>query len=878
MATNNLKTITGLGALVLSGSVWANGQIVAVDAKTPNQGATVISVHGSDLDAPKVIRAKGMVIVQFDASYAGTTRQFAVNTAGVDNVKIGKFSLKPAKTRVSLHVNKSIEPVIEPSEDGYTITVGQLVAKATKPSAESFPTATPPLEPAPKKANENGPAMAMTAPTEGTGSGSGNASPMVRVSLDFVGTDIVQILKALAMQSNVNIVTSPEVAGKLTISLNNVTLGEALDIVTAMGGVRYTRTGNTYVVTSSARFADTLQALSGKADMATETRVVPIFSRQGVQVKAAVLKTVPLTTQKGRYDLLLSNEEIGIRQTAPVQPNNQPGGDSGKGGDGGKQPDAAMTQNATGGGVTAESVDNYMIIVGTPARLDEVERCVRLIDLKVCEAMGVKVPDTNGTVVKSYEPKGIPAEDLLSALRMSKGVNMGSVQTVATPRGSMSKQVIVLSGRANEVETLWNLLNGMDSLADTGTASFEVVGLKFIRPQVAMVQLIDAVPGLRAKLMPAPVDPLTGLAYTEKAYTGPRITGGDTSGQGANGGGNAQGNQSGVSGSGTGNNGTNTQGNGAVGTAPKQGSENATDFSAGVATYQTPMCLLLRGTPDQIASAKRYLEMVDKAPKQVAIELRVMELSKDDALKFGLDWSLAAGGTLKALRLNQGLGTDTTAGGFSGSSTFKGGGTLGAIGLLDQITTKTNLLARPSVLATDGVLTNIFVGDEVRYVESITNSQNGPSVTTNKVDVGVDFYVVPRVGLDGNITLQLNPTLSILQGFTPVGNGGQLPQTSRRSASTLVNIKSGETIAIGGLIQDQDRKVFGGIPILKDIPLIGRLFGRTNNQRTRSEVVFFVTVREVTESDRQAPANPNWSERNNNQWPGQPDKKKSGGG
>ena len=94
---------------------------------------------------------------------------------------------------------------------------------------------------------------------------------------------------------------------------------------------------------------------------------------------------------------------------------------------------------------------------------------------------------------------------------------------------------------------------------------------------------------------------------------------------------------------------------------------------------------------------------------------------------------------------------------------------------------------------------------------------------------------------------------------------------------SAVQIKSGETIAIGGLIQDQDRKSYGGIPILKDLPIIGHLFGRTDNHKVRSEVVFFVTVKEVSASDRQGAANPKRAEKDNTQWPGNEKTGKGGG-
>jgi general secretion pathway protein D len=296
--------------------------------------------------------------------------------------------------------------------------------------------------------------------------------------------------------------------------------------------------------------------------------------------------------------------------------------------------------------------------------------------------------------------------------------------------------------------------------------------------------------------------------------------------------------------------------------------DKTTQFMAEVKTNRTPMKVLLRGTREQIDRARAYLAMVDIAPKQVAVEIRVMELSRDDALKIGLDWSLLTGGTLSALRVNQGIGSDAIAGGVGANLGFKGGGLASITGTLDSIANKNNLLARPNILLTDGVVSNIFVGDTVRYVKAVNTSQNGTTIITDEINVGVDFSLAARVGSDGNIALDFNPVLSILQGFVDTVGGGKLPQTSVRSANSSVQIKSGETIAIGGLILDQDRKSYGGIPILKDLPIIGQLFGRTSNTKVRSEVVFFVTVKEVDPNNRAGAANPRTSERENTSSPG----------
>ncbi|HRJ95393.1 MAG TPA: type II and III secretion system protein, partial [Fimbriimonadaceae bacterium] len=167
---------------------------------------------------------------------------------------------------------------------------------------------------------------------------------------------------------------------------------------------------------------------------------------------------------------------------------------------------------------------------------------------------------------------------------------------------------------------------------------------------------------------------------------------------------------------------------------------------------------------------------------------------------------------------------------------------------LDKIATKNNLIARPNMRAIDGRETELFVGEVIRYIVSITSGQNGPNVQTAELPIGVRLAVLPRVGGDGSITMDLRPRVSALRGFLDVPNGGQLPQTTERIAQSTVQVQSGDTIAIGGLIQDQDRKEASGVPLLMDIPILGQLFKKTTNTRVRTEVVLFLTVRTIDDA------------------------------
>ncbi|MFW5697019.1 MAG: type II secretion system protein GspD, partial [Fimbriimonadaceae bacterium] len=151
-------------------------------------------------------------------------------------------------------------------------------------------------------------------------------------------------------------------------------------------------------------------------------------------------------------------------------------------------------------------------------------------------------------------------------------------------------------------------------------------------------------------------------------------------------------------------------------------------------------------------------------------------------------------------------------------------------------------------------------GDTVRYVETIQATQNGISVVTREIDTGVIFNIAGRVSGSGAIALDLDQRFTILTGFTPVPGGGQIPQTSDRQTKMFVNMRDGETVAIGGLIQEQDVRRVSGVPILKDLPILGWLFKRTENERQRTEVVFFLTAKKVERGELPSAASPRNSE------------------
>jgi len=116
-------------------------------------------------------------------------------------------------------------------------------------------------------------------------------------------------------------------------------------------------------------------------------------------------------------------------------------------------------------------------------------------------------------------------------------------------------------------------------------------------------------------------------------------------------------------------------------------------------------------------------------------------------------------------------------------------------------------------------------------------------VQTETASVGITLRVTGKASPDGYITLYVHPEVSSITSFRDLPNGISLPQIATRFVDTTVRVKSGETIAIGGLLREVDINNLQKVPIIGDIPFLGQLFRRSQKTKQRSEIVVFVTAR-----------------------------------
>ncbi|MCE9635127.1 MAG: type II and III secretion system protein [Planctomycetes bacterium] len=245
---------------------------------------------------------------------------------------------------------------------------------------------------------------------------------------------------------------------------------------------------------------------------------------------------------------------------------------------------------------------------------------------------------------------------------------------------------------------------------------------------------------------------------------------------------------------------------------------------------------------------ERILSMVDLPQPQVRVEAKVLELTWDDQLKIGVSSKITrpVGDTfLQSFEAKFPNALDAL------------NGTTAAFRSADKYLTfdyavqaveqgaHASVLSQPSILASQGETAVIRSGDQEPYVRQ-NISGNAVTTATDFKDVGIRLEVQPMlIGRDG-IRVRILAEASRLSDFrvTATSANQQVvnPVISQRTADTVVTVPNGETLVIGGLEQSDERDTRTGIPLLKDIPVLGWAFGSTSKRKTKTELVFWITL------------------------------------
>ncbi|MGC4045557.1 MAG: hypothetical protein QM758_17330 [Armatimonas sp.] len=277
----------------------------------------------------------------------------------------------------------------------------------------------------------------------------------------------------------------------------------------------------------------------------------------------------------------------------------------------------------------------------------------------------------------------------------------------------------------------------------------------------------------------------------------------------------------------------------------------------GGATALKTNMLVITGPANDVKRAIEQLEKIDVKVPLLTFEAKLVEVNNDDKNRLGISYDFGRSVTIgeqnvgDAGSLGASAGGSSSGGGsnpgreFNAGAIFRTPYTINAtINALTSLN-KARILASPTLTALDNNPAIGFIGDEIKYVSNIQQSTVGQSISTEVARAGITLKVVGRVRPDGEIELLVHPEVSLVKSFLQLPNGVSLPQIATRYVDTTIRVKDGETIGIGGLLNEQDAEIIQKVPILGDLPILGRFFQDKQKNKTRTELMVFITSRIV---------------------------------
>lgn len=297
----------------------------------------------------------------------------------------------------------------------------------------------------------------------------------------------------------------------------------------------------------------------------------------------------------------------------------------------------------------------------------------------------------------------------------------------------------------------------------------------------------------------------------------------------------------------------NTPGQAGAGTAPA-------GFAGPIAIIpdEVTNTLIVKASAEDYQRVLKVLAKVDTLPKQVLIQVAIAEVALNDTLQYGVEWWLNsmlshkgkswAGKLGLEGNIKPGSTTGTVSGVGSGLSYAILGGTGQVIGLLNLLgqDTNVNLLSAPHVLASDGKTARVEIGSEEPIITQTIQTPTttlGNLTTSNSVQyrpTGIILEVKPVISSSGMVTLAIAQEVSS-RGNTVAVGGSEYPSFSKRRVTTDVVVEEGKSLLIAGLIEDKGDNSSIGVPIAKDVPLFGALFGTTKKVKNKTELLITIT-------------------------------------
>ncbi|MCJ8296996.1 MAG: type II secretion system secretin GspD [Colwellia sp.] len=313
----------------------------------------------------------------------------------------------------------------------------------------------------------------------------------------------------------------------------------------------------------------------------------------------------------------------------------------------------------------------------------------------------------------------------------------------------------------------------------------------------------------------------------------------------------------------------------------KSKSRSNTKRNVSIEAHESTNSLVITAQPDMLRSLKAVIRQLDKRRAQVLVEAIIVEVFESDGISLGVQWYNEAGGftqfTNGAASISSIAAGAKAAEGEKGTTIIKENGDTvvnpatngdysvlasvlgnvsgmmfgiakndwGAIVQAVSSDTNSNILATPSILTLDNEEAYFIVGQEVPIITGSATGDNNsnPFQTVDRQEVGIKLRVTPQVNEGNAVQLVIEQEVSSVSGTTGVDIS-----INKREIKTTVMADSGETIVLGGLIDEDVQESVQKVPILGDIPFIGHLFKSTSNSTRKRNLMVFLRATIVRDS------------------------------
>jgi general secretion pathway protein D len=458
----------------------------------------------------------------------------------------------------------------------------------------------------------------------------------------------------------------------------------------------------------------------------------------------------------------------------------------------------------------ADTSRNTLFVTGTPEELDSIRETVAIFDVDWIKGMSFALYP-----VKTSSPEAI-AEELKTIFATEDGPLKGVLRFVPNTR---LKSILVITSRSRYLKETSAWIARLDRAAGQTEARLHVYHVQN-RPAAELAEILQSIfdPSKKASSAPqqtvAPkLEPV--LVESQSAEESPP--------------------------------------------ADKQvaSSSQVASFQANdqlrIVADDANNSLLIVATAAEYERILVMLHEIDSLPNQVILEATIAEITLGDELNFGMRWFFGEND-------HRGTFTDVVTGSvassFPGFSYFFNGVTdVGVVLNALSSMTKVHVLSSPSLMVLDNRTATLQVGDQVPVITQSANSVNSadaPVVNTVELkDTGVILTVTPRVNDSGRVTLEIKQEVSDVVATTT--SGIDSPTIRQRKVTTTVAVNDGDTLALGGLIQERDSTSKTRVPLFADIPILGTAFRSKSNTIERTELVIFIrpkVTRDVSEARR----------------------------